>query len=300
MKILMSGSSGFVGSALQQFLKRDGHSITRLVRHEHEKEAATILWDPERGQIETSALEGFDAVVHLAGENIAGGRWNEERKQRILDSRVQGTRTLGQALSKLKNPPQVFVSTSAVGYYGNRGDTFCTEDTSNGAGFLAEVCRQWEAATEPAKQAGIRTAIMRFGVVLSPNDGALAKMLPVFKLGLGGVFGSGDQYISWISIDDLLAIILFTINNVFIEGPINVVSPHPITNREFTKTLGKVLNRPTILPVPAFALKLVLGSEMAEEMLLSSTRTDPFRLHQAGYQFLYPNLEKTLRHLLGL
>lgn len=298
MKILISGSSGLVGSALIPFLKKSGHDIVKLVRDERQMTKDTLLWNPEAEQIKLSDIENFDAVINLAGENIASGRWTDGRKQRILDSRVKSTRTLSRAVSKLKNPPKVFISASAIGFYGDRGDTLCTEETSKGQGFLADVCQQWEAAAEPAKLAGIRTANLRFGVVLSPKGGALGKMLTPFQLGLGGVLGSGEQYVSWIAIDDLLNAVAFVINNEALEGPINTVSLHATTNRQLTKTLGKVLNRPTILSVPAFALRLLLGNQMANEFLLSSTRAEPFLLLKTGFKFLYTDLESTLNHLL--
>lgn len=297
-RILISGSSGLVGTALQPFLQKSGYSIVKLVRNKKEESQDTILWEPEAEHIDLNAIEGFDAVINLAGENIASGRWNDQKKQRILESRVKSTETLSRALSKLKRPPKVFISTSAIGYYGDRGDTLCTEETTNGSGFLADVCRQWEAATQPASRAGIRTAILRLGIVLSQKGGVLEKMLIPFQMGLGGVLGSGDQYVSWISIDDLLAIILFVINTQSLSGPINVVSLHPVTNRQLTKTLGQVLNRPTILPAPAFVLQLLLGKEMANELLLNSTRAEPLRLLAAGYHFIHPNLDECLKSLL--
>lgn len=298
MKILISGSSGFVGSALQSYLTSRGDSIVRLVRNEKEMGPDTLLWHPEKDQIDLKNLEGFDAVINLAGDNIANGRWNDERKKNILSSRVNTTYTLAKSFRKLAQRPKVFINASAIGYYGNRGDILCTEETSQGTGFLPKVCREWEEATQPAKSAKVRTAILRFGVVLSPKGGALAKMLTPFKLGLGGILGSGNQYMSWVSIDELLDIILFTIKDETLDGPINVVAPHPITNRYFTTALGKILHRPTILSVPAFALRLIMGQEMADELLLSSTRVIPHKLLNAGYHFKHPNLEEALHHLL--
>ena len=294
MRILVSGSSGLVGSALVPFLTTSGHSVTRLVRSSPGKDEAR--WDPAAGTIDAASLEGHDAVVHLAGENIAE-RWTPERKARIKDSRVKGTRLLAETLGRLAQPPKVLVAASAIGYYGDRGDALLREDSASGSGFLAEVAREWEAATAAAATKGIRVVNLRSGVVLSPRGGALAKMLLPFKLGLGGVVGSGKQHWSWIALDDLLGIILFALNTETLKGPVNAVSPKPVTNSEFTKTLGRVLWRPTIFPMPAFAARLALG-EMADELLLSSTRVDPAKLVAAGYPFRFPELEAALRHLL--
>jgi uncharacterized protein len=298
MKILLSGSSGLIGGELQSFLKTCGHEIFRLVRCKQEISSDAIFWDPEQGLIDRDSLNGFDAVIHLAGENIADGRWNERKKRRILESRVKGTELLTKALCEIPQPPAAFISGSAIGYYGNRGEEICTEKTPSGTGFLAEVCRQWEAAAAPAAKKGIRTLYLRTGVVLSEHGGALGKMLLPFKLGLGGKIGHGQQYISWIAMDDLLAILLFALVNEDLQGPINAVSPNPIRNEEFTEVLGEVLNRPTWFTVPEPFLKLVLGKEMAEEFLLTSTRVLPEHLEEAGYSFLYPDLERTLRYLL--
>lgn len=298
MRILIGGASGLIGTALQAYLKSHGHSVVRLVRGEKEKSADTILWKPEDNQIDIKKLEGFDVVINLAGTNIADKRWNEKVKNSILSSRVNSTYTLAKAFRKLTKRPRIFINASAVGYYGNRGDIFCTEETSYGHGFLPKVCREWEEATDPARVIKIRTVILRFGVVLSPNGGALAKMLPAYRFGLGGILGSGNQYMSWISIEDLLAIILFTINNELIEGPINVVSPQSVTNQYFTKTLAKTLHRPAFLSVPAFVLRMIMGREMANEIFLNSTRVIPHKLLNAGYHFQHPNLEETLNYLL--
>jgi uncharacterized protein (TIGR01777 family) len=298
MKILISGSTGLVGRHLKRSLESLGHSVYALVRDKTKKGEGDVYWDPLHGVIDKQALEGFDAVVHLAGENIASGRWSEAKKKKILDSRVKGTKLLAEALASLKTPPKVFVSGSAIGYYGNRGDETCLELTSSGDGFLADVCRQWEEAASPASEAGIRTVLLRTGVVLAPDGGALSKMLTPFKMGLGGVLGSGEQYISWIAIDDLTAVISFIISDRFMNGPINAVAPFPVTNREFTKALGAALHRPTVLPVPAAALKMILGKEMAEEFLLGSTRVLPDVLLGEGYRFEYPNVEGALQHIL--
>jgi hypothetical protein len=256
-----------------------------------------VYWDPAAGKIDAAALEGHDAVVHLAGENISQ-RWTAKQKSKILESRIRSTRLLVEALARLTNPPNVLVSASAIGYYGNRGDEILQEDSAAGIGFLPEVCREWEAATQPAAEAGIRVVNLRFGLILSPGGGALAKMFLPFKMGVGGVLGSGRQYWSWISIDDIIGVIHHALRNESLQGPVNAVSPNPVTNREFTKILGHVLKRPTLFPVPAFTLRLVFG-EMADEMLLASARVQPAKLLNSGYDFRYPELEGALRHLLG-
>jgi len=296
MKILITGATGLVGSELVLFLSTQGHETLRLVRKDPKK--GEVRWDPSSGTIDSTSLEGLDAVVHLAGENIASRRWSQAQKDRIRNSRVDGTRLLSQALAGLSNPPKAFVSASAIGYYGDRGEEFLNEDSKPGAGFLAEVCKGWEAATAPAVEKGIRVVNLRFGIILSPKGGPLAKMLTPFKMGVGGVIGSGNQYMSWISIDDAIGAIYHALQERTLEGPINAVSPQPVTNREFTKTLGKVLRRPTILPMPAFAARLAFG-EMADELLLSSARVEPTRLNESGYRFRTPTLEGALRHVLG-
>lgn len=297
MKILVTGSSGLVGGALVPFLTTGGHQAVRLVRSAAKGEDA-VRWDPGRGEIDADALEGLDAAVHLAGENIASGRWNEDTKRRIRDSRVKGTQLLAATLAARRQPPRVLVCASAIGYYGDRGGDVMTESSQAGTGFLADVCREWEAASQPAADAGIRVVCLRIGVVLSARGGALAKMLTPFKLGLGGVVGSGDQYMSWIALDDVVGAIHHCLMDETLRGPVNGVAPHPVTNREFTKTLGGVLSRPTIVPMPAFAVRLAFG-EMGEELLLSSTRVEPRQLSASGYTFRFPELGEALRHLLG-
>ena len=296
MKILVSGSSGLVGSALVPLLSTRGHSITRLVRQD--PQPGQVQWDPERGTIEAARLAGFDAVVHLAGQTIAGAKWTAEQKARIRVSRVKGTRILSEALAALPAPPQVMICASAIGYYGNRGDEVLREESPAGSGFLPEVCRAWEAAAEPARKMGIRVTNLRTGVVLSAGGGALPKMLPAFKLGIGGVIGSGRQYMSWIALDDVVGAIDHALSNTVLDGPVNAVAPHPVTNREFTVTLGRVLSRPTLFPMPAFAVRLAFG-EMADELLLASQRVEPAKLASSGYKFQFSQLEGALRHALG-
>jgi uncharacterized protein (TIGR01777 family) len=297
MIIAVTGSTGMVGSALVTALEGRGHLVRRLVRHEVGDGDHEIHWNPDAGKIDAAELNGIDGVVHLAGENIAGGRWNADFKRRILESRTKGTRLLSETLAGLEMKPSVLVSASAIGYYGNRYDEEVDELAPSGNGFLAEVCREWEAATEPAHDAGIRVVKLRIGPVLSRQGGALAKMLTPFKLGLGGVVGSGKQYFSWIVLDDLVSAIVFALENDALVGPVNAVAPHSVTNREFTKTLGRVLGRPTIFPMPAFAARLAFG-EMADEMLLGGARVAPHELTAASFKFAYPELAPALRHLL--
>ncbi|MDA2919440.1 TIGR01777 family oxidoreductase [Desulfobacterota bacterium AH_259_B03_O07] len=297
MKILISGSTGFIGSALIPFLTTGGHSVSRLLRTKSGLSENDVFWDPAKGEIETSKLEGYGEVVHLSGENVAG-RWTSVKKREIENSRVNSTNFICKTIAKLKKKPKVLVCASAIGFYGDRDDEILTEESDFGTGFLAEVAKRWEAATDSASEAGIRVVNLRFGVVLSPKGGALEKMLLPFRLGLGGKMGSGDQYISWISIEDAIVAIYHSMNNESIEGPLNVVSPDPVTNLDFTKILGKVLNRPTIFSIPSFLLKSIFG-EMADETLLSSTRVEPSKLLSTGYEFQYPDLENALRHLLG-
>lgn len=296
MRILISGSTGLVGSALAPRLTTAGHDVVPLVR----KQAASpteVSWDPMAGSIDAARLEGIDAVVHLAGENIAG-RWTAAKKQRIRESRVRGTRLLADTLAALNQRPKVLVTASAVGIYGNRGDEMLDEMSRPGSGVLAEVCQEWEQATHSAAAAGIRVVNLRFGVILSPAGGALAKMLTPFRLGLGGRLGSGQQYMSWIAIDDAIEAIYRAITDDELTGPVNVVASEAVTNVHFTKTLGRVLKRPTVFPMPAFAARLIFG-QMADEALLASARVKPARLNAAGFTFRYPELEGALRHVLG-
>ena len=297
MYVVVSGSRGLVGSALVPFLTAGGHRVTRLVRGMAAGTDETA-WDPARGLVDASRLDGVDAVVHLAGENIAAGRWTPARKAEIRRSRVDGTRNLCEVLARLPRPPRVLVSASAIGFYGNRGAEILTEESFPGAGFLADVCREWEAATERASGAGIRVVNLRFGMVLSPRGGALQKLLLPFRLGMGGRIGDGRQFTSWIALDDAVGAIHHAICEESVRGPVNAVAPGPVSNAEFTRTLARVLRRPTLLPVPAFAARLAFG-EMADALLLAGARVLPTRLQASGYRFRFPELEGALRHLLG-
>jgi uncharacterized protein (TIGR01777 family) len=297
MKILISGSHGLVGGALIKLLTRNGHEVIRLVRQARTVGAPEIEWQPDKGIIDKQQLEALDAVVHLAGENIAEGRWTDEKKRAILDSRVKGTALLSETLATLKQPPSVFLSASAIGYYGNRGDELLTETSAPGNDFLADVCQQWEKATTPASGQGIRAVLARFGIILAEQGGALAKMLTPFQMGIGGRVGSGKQWMSWIALDDVAGAIQFMLFDGSVNGPVNFVAPNPVTNAEFTKTLGSVLSRPTFLPVPAFGVRLAFG-EMADSLLLASQRVEPAVLKARGFRFSFPRLEPALKHIL--
>ncbi len=296
-RIVVTGASGLVGKRLCAELERDPVEVIRAVRRPIGPQPNELSWNPDFNQIESAKLEGVDAVVHLAGENISEHRWTDAFKRRIRESRLRGTRLISETIAKLASKPRTFVCASAIGYYGNRGDETLTESAAPGDDFLAEVCREWEAACQPARDAGIRVVNLRIGVVLSAEGGALKKMLTPFKLGLGGKIGSGRQWMSWIAPDDLSSILQFALANESLSSPANAVTPNPVTNVEFTKTLGRILGRPTVFPMPAFAAKLAFG-EMADALLLSSTRVVPQTLTQAGYQFKYAELEPALRHLL--
>jgi len=300
MRVAITGSTGLVGSAVADYLSAGGHEIVRLVRRlSASGENAVLRWDPVKREIDSAGLEGFDAVIHLAGENVGAGRWTAARKAAIRDSRLNGTRFLCEALVKLARPPKTLVCASAIGIYGDRGEEPLTEESPAAAGFLPEVCREWEAACAPAARKGIRVVALRFGMVLSPKGGALARMLPLFRAGLGGVIGGGRQYVSWVALDEIPLILLHALHCGDLSGPVNAVAPRPVTNLEFTEALGKALSRPTPLPVPAFALRLAVGREMADALLLASARVAPKRLLDTGYAFRFPDLEPTLRHLLG-
>jgi uncharacterized protein (TIGR01777 family) len=299
LRIAVTGASGLIGRALVPLLTTGGHVVVRMGRKRPAGEGEAS-WDWQLGRIDADRLEGLDAVVHLAGENI-GVRWTPERKRAIRDSRSIGTRFLTETLTRLTRRPRVLISASAVGIYGDRGDEAVTEASSTEGGspdFLTEVGRAWEAATEPARAAGIRVVLPRFGVVLSPAGGALGRMLPPFRLGLGGPLGSGRQPMSWIAMDDLIGAIHHALMTDGLAGPVNATAPQPVTNREFARTLGRVLGRPAVLRVPAVALRLAFG-EMADTALLAGARVLPARLQESGYSFRYPELEGALRHLLG-
>jgi len=300
MRIAMTGSTGLIGSRLVRHLTQSGCKVTRIVRGPTPEGVNTrvLRWQPDCGWIDRDRLEGHDVIIHLAGENIAAGRWTNRRKQRILYSRREGTRLLCEALAGLKHPPQTLLSASAVGYYGNKasGQTV-TEADSAGEGFLAQVSREWEQSTLPAQEAGIRVVQLRFGMVLSREGGALAAMLPVFRLGIGGRLGRGDQMMSWIALDEIPSAVDFILKEEHLSGPINMVAPHCVTNREFTRALGRVLRRPTLFALPAPVARLALG-EIAESLLLKGCPVVPQRLTDAGYRFRWPDLEAALRHQL--
>jgi len=297
MHVAVTGSSGLIGSALVPHLASAGHRVTRLVRRPPLAGEAAIPWDPARDQLDPKALEGVDAVVHLAGESLVSGRWSDARKARIRDSRVKSTALIARTFVRMARPPRVLVLSAGVGYYGDRADEILREQSAPGKGFLAELAREWEAAAEAAASAHTRVVRLRNGLVLSRRGGALGQMLLPFRLGLGGRLGSGTQYWSWIALDDMVAVIQRALAQPTLAGGVNAVSPHPVTNAEFTRTLAGVLGRPAFLPVPAFALRLVFG-EMADEALLASGRAVPARLLADGFVFRYPTLEAALRHAL--
>jgi uncharacterized protein (TIGR01777 family) len=298
LRIAITGASGMIGRGLTAFLTTGGHTVLRLVRRA--AGAGEISWDPAAGEIDVGALEGCDAVVHLAGENVGAGRWTEARRRRIRESRQRGTALIAETIARLDRQPRVLVSATAIGIYGSRGDEVLTEQSAPAppGTFLADICREWEGATEPARLAGVQVALPRFGVVLSPAGGALGKMLPIFRAGVGGPIGSGRQWMSCVSIEDVISAIHHALFTDALRGPFNVVGPTPVTNAEFAATLGRVLQRPAILPVPAIALRLVLG-EMADETVLASVRVLPDRLLASSYQFRHPTLESALRFELG-
>ncbi len=296
MKILITGASGLIGKALHTSFEEKGYEMLLGSRSEP-KDDGHIRWNMDTGFADEDlpGIEGMDAVIHLAGENVSGLRWTEEKKKAIRDSRVFGTRTIIEAFARLEKKPKVFITGSAIGFYGDRGDDEMTETSSAGQTFLAEVCREWEAESRRAEDMGIRTVLLRTGIVLSKDGGALATMLTPFKLGVGGVVGSGKQWMSWVSLDDVIAIINFALDNESLRGAVNVVAPNPVTNEEFTKTLGSVLYRPTFFPLPEFAVNLVFG-EMGDALLLDSTRVIPKRLNDAGFEFKYTQLKAALEH----
>lgn len=296
MRIAITGSHGLIGSALAVALQARGDRVVRLVR-DASGGAGDVAWDPAGGHIDAGGLEGVDAVIHLAGESLVS-RWTAEQKKKIRESRLLGTRVLADALAGLHARPRVMIGASAVGYYGDRGDEVLTETSGPGTGFLAELCQEWEGAASPVRAAGIRLAHPRFGIVLAGQGGVLAKMAPVFRLGAGGPLGHGRQYLPWIALDDVVGAILFAVDRSDLDGPINVVAPKPVTNREFTSALGRALGRPALIPVPAAALRALFG-EMADEALLTSERVEPARLAGAGYVFRLADLDAALRHALA-
>ena len=295
--ILITGATGMVGTELAQAYEADGHKVLRAVRHPVKDPATEVFWDPTTGEIEKEKLEGLDAVIHLAGANIAGKRWSAAYKQVLLESRTKGTTLISNTLAELNQKPKVLACASAIGYYGDRGHETLTEEAAPGEGFLPDVCMQWEQACQPAREAGIRVANMRIGVVLSTKGGALATMLTPFKLGAGGILGNGKQFFSWIALDDLVEAIRFVVSNDSFTGPVNLVSPQAVTNREFTKSLGKAISRPTLFPMPAFAARLAFG-EMADALLLASAHVVPEKLAQAGFPYRFPQLQAALQHVL--
>lgn len=297
MKVLISGSTGFVGSALTKSLQTREHDVHRLIRPPRIAHKKDILWNPVEGYIEKSKITGFDAVIHLSGENIAA-RWTKAKKKRIYESRIHTTKLLAKTLAQLSTPPEVFVCASAIGYYGERADEILTEESACGKGFLAELCRDWEDAAEPACNAGIRTVHLRFGIILHPTGGVLKKMLPIFKLGLGGPVGDGTQYWSWITLEDTIDAVEHILNNPSITGTVNIISPNPVTNREFTKTLACFLKRPAFLPAPKSILKFALG-QFAQQTLLASTRAIPEKLLGTGFIFKYPELKQALSGIMS-
>jgi len=295
VRVALSGSSGLIGGALARLLVEDGATVVRLVRSQ--AGVGEILWDPVAGKADAAGLDGVDAIIHLAGENIASRRWNPEQKEKIRKSRVDGTRLLAETAAGLENKPKVFICASAVGYYGNRSETV-DESSPSATGFLADLCSQWEAAAQAASDAGIRVVYARIGVVLSPKGGALKKMLIPFKMGVGGPLGDGSQPMPWIALDDVLGALRFLLERGELSGPFNLTSPNCVTNGEFTKALGRAVRRPAVLPMPAFAVKMLFG-EMGEALLLGGAKVYPRRLEEAGFHFRFPKVEDALNHVLS-
>jgi hypothetical protein len=298
MRVAVTGSHGLIGTALVARLSSEGHTPVRLVRG-----AASgpdeVSWDPAAGRLDPADLEGIDAVVHLAGAGLADRRWTEARKRELIESRTESTHLLSHTIARLDRRPAVLLSGSAVGYYGDRGREELTEAGGPGTGFLADLCWRWEMATEAAEEALIRVVHLRTGIVMAKGGGALAKQLPLFRLGLGGRLGSGRQYMSWISIDDHVGAMLFLLTGTDLRGAANLTAPEPVTNAQLTATLARVLHRPAVLPVPPFALRIALGRELADEALLAGQRVVPAALQRAGYRFAHPDLESALRAVLG-
>ncbi|HEY8545639.1 MAG TPA: TIGR01777 family oxidoreductase [Acidimicrobiales bacterium] len=300
MRVAITGSSGLIGSALAASLRGDGHEVVRLVRSPRDAAAPdAVAWDPAAGAVDRAGLEGVEGVVHLAGAGVGDKRWTEARKQEVLESRTRGTGLLAQTLAELDPPPKVLVSGSAIGFYGDRGDEELTEDRAPGGGFLANLVIAWEQSAQAARDAGIRTVLARTGIVLSTDGGAFPKMLLPFRLGVGGPFGSGRQWMSWITLADEVAALRFLLDHDDLEGPVNLTAPGAVRNRDFAKALGRALHRPAVLPVPKFALKLVLGGQMAEEMTFFSQRVVPAALTGAGFGFAHPDIDTGLAAVLG-
>lgn len=299
MKVLISGSSGFIGSALSHRLSSSGHRVIRLVRHSVGPGQDAVGWDPERGEVDAAGLEGIDGVVHLAAEGVGDHRWTERHKARVLSSRVRGTTLLAETIAGLDSPPKVMISQSATGYYGDGGDEKLTEESPQGKGFLADAAEQWETSSEPAAKAGIRVVNTRTGVVLHPSGGSLREQVSYFRLGIGATIASGRQYLSWITREDLLSAFEFLLEHDGLSGPVNVTSPNPVTNARWTRALGAALHRPTILRVPGLTMKVMFSAQMAEEMILFSQRVLPVRLLEAGFEFADPDVEVALQRMLG-
>ncbi len=296
MKILLTGASGLVGKLLIPVLKKDDHQIVRLVRSKDQANENTVYWSPLSGEIEVDRLRHIDAVIHLAGEPIMG-RWTDKKKERIRQSRADATHFLCKQLVQLTPVPRTLIAASAIGYYGNRPDAWVDEDAPSGTGFLPEVCRAWEEATESARKGGIRVVNLRIGIVLSPDGGALAKMLTPFRLGMGGKIGDGKQYMSWLMLEELIGMIQFALRTESLSGPVNAVAPNPVTNLEMTRILGSLVHRPTIFAVPSLAVRILFG-EMGIALLLAGARVKPVRLSEAGYEFKHPDLEQALGQVL--
>ena len=297
MKVLISGASGLIGKNLQLYLNSHGYTVSRLVRNKKLMNDGDVFWDPQRMEVKSASIEGFEVVIHLAGENIASKLWTTKQKNKILNSRVHSTKLLSEALLIIKQPPSLFICASATGFYGNRGDTLLDEKSPPGEGFLAKVVQSWEKATEDLKKTGIRVINLRFGVVLSRHGGVLARLLPLFKLGLGGKIGNGQQFMPWISLEDILEIVHFVINKNNIQGAVNAVAPESCRNEQFTKTLAKVLSRPAFINMPQIVIRFVLG-EMADELFLASTNVKPSVLIENAYPFIHSNIDSTLKSLL--
>ncbi len=297
MKILITGSSGLIGSQLIPFLEKKGNEVYRLIRDRNKLGDSKLFWDPENKVLDIESLENFQVIINLAGENISSRRWSSKQKEKILQSRINSTSLLAEKLNEIENPPQLLISASAIGYYGDRGDEILTEKSEIGSGFLAEVVKNWEKSASIAQDRPIRKVYLRTGVVLSSHGGALAKILLPFKLGLGAVIGSGKQYMPWVSIEDVIQAIGFVIANEKISGPVNLAAPNPVTNYQFSKSLGKILSRPVLFKIPAFVLRGVLG-EMADALLLSSSRVIPQKLIDNGYSFIHPNIDDAFKSTL--